>query len=183
MKTLLRLAMLLVAVTPMASAQPATQPAAGGGPTTRPAPRGANAPPADQLLNSMLKPPQDSGRVLQPLPDPPKVDAGTGKVVAPIAPQPTVMREGSYVVDRVGRLTKTADGQQWEVTFEADGRALQDPPMLILPNLKLAAMEQAVSSNSRDLRFRITGMVTEYKGKNYILLEKVLAIPDQAQQF
>ena len=82
MKTLLKLAgLLLLAVSPMAIAQPATQPATGG-PTTKPVPRGANAPAPDQLLNSMLKPPQDSGRVLQPLPDPPKVDAGTGKVGA-----------------------------------------------------------------------------------------------------
>jgi hypothetical protein len=93
------------------------------------------------------------------------------------------MREGSYVVDRVGRLNKTSDGQQWEVSFEADGRTMKDPPMLILPNLKLAQMEQAVTAASRDVRFRITGMVTEYKGKNYLLLEKVLAIPEQTQQF
>ena len=78
---------------------------------------------------------------------------------------------------------KTPDGQQWEVTFEADGRTMKDPPMLILPNLKLSAMEQAVNASNRDVRFRLTGMVTEYKGRNYILLEKVLAIPEQTQQF
>jgi hypothetical protein len=151
------------------------------GPATRPA--RTTPPSADQLMNSMLKPPTDTGRILQPLPDPPKVDAATGRVVAPSPPQPSLMREGSYIVDRVGRLNKTSDGQQWEVTFEADGRTMKDPPMLILPNLKLSAMEQAVSTSSRDVRFRITGMVTEYKGKNYLLLEKVLAIPEQTQQF
>src|SRR4051812_48986355 len=148
-------------------------------PTTKPARAGPAAP--DQLLNSMLKPPADNGRVLTPLPDPPKIDAGTGRAIAPGPPQPNLVREGSYVVDRVGRLTKATDTQQWEVSFEADGKTMQDPPMLILPNQKLAAMEQAVSGASRDLRFRITGMVTEYKGKNYILLEKVLAIPEPTQ--
>jgi hypothetical protein len=173
---LVSLVLIVLLLGTVASAQ--TKPAA---PATKPS---RTAPPsADQLMNSMLKPPTDSGRVLQPLPDPPKVDAATGRVVAPSPPQPTLMREGSYIVDRVGRLNKTSDGQQWEVTFEADGRTMKDPPMLILPNLKLAAMEQAVTSASRDVRFRITGMVTEYKGKNYLLLEKVLAIPEQTQQF
>jgi hypothetical protein len=172
----LPLLLIVVLLGAVASAQ--TRPS---GPSTKPS---RTAPPsADQLMNSMLKPPTDSGRVLQPLPDPPKVDAATGRVVAPSPPQPTLIREGSYLVDRVGRLNKTSDGQQWEVTFEADGRTMKDPPMLILPNLKLAAMEQAVTAASRDVRFRITGMVTEYKGKNYLLLEKVLAIPEQTQQF
>jgi hypothetical protein len=40
------------------------------------------------------------------------------------------------------------------------------------------ALENAVSGASRDLRFRITGMVTEYHGRNYVLLEKVTVVPD-----
>jgi hypothetical protein len=44
-------------------------------------------------------------------------------------------------------------------------------------------MEDAVRSSSRDLRFRVTGMITEYRGRNYILLEKVTVIPDATQQF
>lgn len=60
---------------------------------------------------------------------------------------------------------------------------MKDPPVLILPNLKLMAMENAVSSANRDLRFRVTGMVTEYRGRNYVLLEKVVVVPDPTQQF
>ena len=55
--------------------------------------------------------------------------------------------------------------------------------MLILPNLKLMSMESAVTSADRDLRFRVTGMVTEYRGRNYVLLEKVVVVPDAMQQF
>ncbi|MDB5319809.1 MAG: hypothetical protein JWN40_1440, partial [Phycisphaerales bacterium] len=77
----------------------------------------------------------------------------------------------------------SADGQTAELTFEADGKALKDPPMIILPNLKLMQMENAVAGNSRDLRFKVTGVVTEYKGRNYILLERVVVVPDVAQQF
>jgi hypothetical protein len=108
----------------------------------------------------------------------------TGKnAIAPAAPQLNLVREGTYIPDRTGRLTHSADGQTAEFTFDADGKALKDPPMIILPNQKLKQMEDAVTGNSRDLRFRVTGVVTEYKGRNYILLERAVVIPDVAQQF
>ena len=60
---------------------------------------------------------------------------------------------------------------------------MQDPPLLILPNLKLQAMEDAVSSSNKDQSFRVSGLVTEYRGRNYLLLEKAVVIPDVEQQF
>jgi hypothetical protein len=126
----------------------------------------------------------DGTRVLQVPNTPPTEDKTSGPgAVKPNAPAVAVQREGTYVVDRVGRLTRSADGSQAEFTFDSDARALRDPPVIILPSLKLTAMENAVSSANRDLRFRITGMLTEYRGRNYILLEKVVVIPDVAQQF
>jgi hypothetical protein len=44
-------------------------------------------------------------------------------------------------------------------------------------------METAVNASSRDLQFRITGMVTEYRGRNYVLLEKVVVVPDSTKNF
>ena len=70
-----------------------------------------------------------------------------------------------------------------EFTFDSDGKTMKDPPLVVLPNLKLMAMENAVTGSSRDLRFRISGTVTEYKGRNYILLDKVVVVPDLDQQF
>jgi hypothetical protein len=137
------------------------------------------------LLDSLLKPPSAAGQPLQPIPEGPIIDASTGKsAVAPGAPQLNLRREGSYVVDRTARLSRVGqDGQQSELTFDADGQALRDPPMIILPNLKLMQMENAVSGGTRDLKFKVTGLVTEYKGRNYILLEKVVVVPDVVQQF
>lgn len=143
------------------------------GPSTRPA-----ALPPDQMLDRMLRP-SSEGQTLRPTDDAPRTDRTSGSgAVAPGAPQISVMREGSYIVDRLGRLTPTADGQQMEFTFESDGKTMQDPPLVILPNLKLMAMERAAELATRDLRFRITGMVTEYKGRNYILLDKVVVVPE-----
>jgi hypothetical protein len=139
--------------------------------------------PADQLLEQMLKP--DAGakaRPVQPVDRPPAQDRTSGAgAVAPDAQPITVMREGSFIIDRVGRLTRTGDGQM-EFSFEADGRSMQDPPVIILPNLKLMMMEDAVAGHNRDLRFRITGVVTEYKGRNYVLLDKVVVVQDEERQ-
>ncbi len=174
-------------------AGPTTAPAAAstgmtGGSTPADAPAIPPASPenADQLLSRMLQPASGNGNPspLQPIAHPPAADATSGSgAVAPGAPTVTVMREGSFIVDRTGRLTRSADGQQMEFTFDADGVALKDPPLVILPNLKLMTMENAVSSSNKDLRFRVTGMVTEYRGRNYLLLDKAVVIPDVVQQF
>jgi hypothetical protein len=173
-----------VALAPVALAQATTRPtAATTQPTTRPG-SGVQAVPPSQLLDSLLKPSSAAGQPLQPIQEGPAPDVTSGKnAVAPGAPQVNLMREGSFIIDRTGRLTRSTDGQTAELTFESDGKALQDPPMVILPNLKLTQMENAVLGNARDVRFKVTGMVTEYKGRNYVLLEKVVVVPDVIQQF
>ncbi len=150
------------------------------GQTTRPAKPADSESTLDQLLKS-------TGPAARPLPavaDAPAIDATSGKgAVVPHAPPQNVLREGTFLVDRVGRLQRSADGQQTEFHFDADGKTLRDPPVVIIPNLKLTQMENAVSGSARDLRFRITGMVTEYHGRNYVLLEKVVVVPDAVQPF
>ena len=167
------------------TARPATRPAAtrGAAPTTRPAKELS----AEEMLSQMLKPAERTGnRPLAPLPEAagggPDRTSGAG-AVAPAAPVVNVLREGTFLVDRIGRLNRTRDGSQAEFTFESDGTSLQDPPVVILPNLKLMQMENAVSGGAKDLKFKVTGLVTEYKGRNYILLEKVVVVPDIVQQF
>ena len=153
--------------------------------TTQPTTRPSGPLPASEMLNQMLRAPT-GGTVqpLQPIPNPPPPDATTGSAaVAPGATTQPVIREGTFLIDRTGRLTRTADGQNWEFTFEADGRGMADPPVIILPNLKLMQMEQALKNSNRDLRFRVTGMVTEYNARNYLLLEKVVVPPEVTQQF
>jgi hypothetical protein len=169
------LGLLFVAVL-RADDTPTTQPS----PATRPADM-----PADQLLSQMLRPSAGpAAQPLQPILDPPALDQTTGKMVVPNSAVPqNLKREGDYIRDRMGRMTKSADGSQFEFQFESDGRTMQDPPVIILPNLKLMAMENAVNASNRDLRFRITGPVTEYKGRNYILLEKVSVVQEPVQQF
>jgi hypothetical protein len=107
-------------------------------------------------------------------------DASTGAgAIAPGAPQLPTKREGTFIIDRTGRLARAADGQGWEFNFEADGQTLQDPPMKVLPNLKLMVMEEAIDRGGSDVRFRVSGSLTEYRGRNYILLEKVIVAQDR----
>lgn len=106
----------------------------------------------------------------------------TGPLAAGGAQQQAVAREGTYIVDRVGRLTRASDGAL-EFTLDADGKAMQDPPLRMIPNLKLADMEDAIASNSRDLRFRVTGMLTEYRGRNFVLIEKFVVLSEERKAF
>lgn len=157
--------------TSQARQTPATQPST---PSTRP-----SALPADQLLSQMLRPNERASATLKPQADSEVRDITTGRgATAPNAPQMPLLREGSFVVDRTGRLTRNNEGGGWEFTFDADGRTLKDPPMMILPNLKLQTMEDAVKGANRDLRFRITGVITEYRGRNAVLIEKVVVVTD-----
>jgi hypothetical protein len=169
-------------------AQPAGDP---DGKATRPATapassQAASPPSADEVLGRMLKPRRPGQDQELTINEPPAIDRTSGDAaVKPHAPVVTVMREGTPLVNRLGRLTLLSgpDGSRAEFTFESDGQALRDPPLILLPNLRLMAMEDAVRAAQRDLRFRVSGVVTEYRGRNYLLLEKVTVVQDITQQF
>ena len=159
--------------------------ASAGAQTTRPTTRPAGKS-AEEMLDQLLKPGSDVAKPIQPTTNVQTggVDATSGAgAVAPGAPVVTLMREGTDIVNRTGRLTRGADGQHWEFTFESDGRSMLDPPVIVLPNLTLMQMESALASAQRDLRFRVTGEITEYKGRNYILLRKRMVMSDAEKQF
>lgn len=136
---------------------------------------------ADQMLSEMLSadsqspgsPPQMAA---------PQTDLASGSgALPPKAPAVMVLPERSQIFDRVCRLSRSADGMHEELTLESDGTALQDPPLIVLPNLKLMSLEGA--SGDPTARFRVTGMITEYRGRNYILLQKVVVMAESDRQF
>lgn len=86
-----------------------------------------------------------------------------------------LLPEGFYVVDRRGRLVRSGD--QWMFAFESDGKALADPPMGLLRNEWLERVESEVATGAHGVIFRVSGEVTCYRGKNYLLLRKVLLEP------
>ena len=159
---------------------PATQPADMSSPVPAPAPS------ADQVLSQMLQSPQlQHQRAIQPSAGnlTPNLSTGGTLGVAPDAPKSGLQREGTEEVDRVGRLQRTPDGAFTELVFDSDGKTMADPPLLILPNLKLMSMETAANTASEPVKFRVTGVITEYHGRNYILLEKAVVVGDKEQEF
>ena len=80
--------------------------------TTRPATQPSTQPSGDQVLDDMLKPlPADRGRSVQTPPTGVAIDRTSGSgATAPNAPAVRVIREGTYIIDRIGRLARTPDG-------------------------------------------------------------------------
>jgi hypothetical protein len=159
------------------------------GQTTQPSDAPATPTPTpDQVLQQMLNPNgTDKNAPILPQPAPsaivaPDSTSGAG-ALAPHAPPVNLLREGTDIIDRVGRIQKNDDGGQVQFVFDSDGRTLRDPPVIILQNLRLMGMEDAAKAANRDLRFRITGSVTEYRGRNYILLDKAVVVQDKDQEF
>jgi hypothetical protein len=113
--------------------------------------------------------------------DKPLLPAGATR--APDRGNVQTLREGTFIVDRVGRLIKSDQTNAYEFVFESDSGTPADAPIRVLPNLKLMVMEDAIEGTSRELRFRVTGMLTEYRGHNYVLLEKVVVVQDGGKSF
>jgi hypothetical protein len=145
-------------------------------PTTRPA-----IPDVDAMMRSLLVPERPRAMPIPPAPDPPPISS-IDRPIKPNPPPQNLVREGTIRFDRLGRLTRNADGQQ-EVTFDGDGQTLSDPPMIVLPNRKLMDMENLIKSTGAEQKFKITGMVTEYNGRNYILLDKAQAVSSDRPSF
>ncbi len=78
------------------------------------------------------------------------------------------------IVDRIGRIAYDPDDKYWLFVFESDGKSLLEPPIAILPSKLLEIVEQTLQKSSQPVKFRISGQVTRYQNKNYLLLRKVL---------
>jgi hypothetical protein len=142
-------------------------------PTTQPAVQPLQS---DTILNRMLQP-GNAAQPLEPEPAPPSVDATSGQAaINPQAPVLTLKPEGSYIIGRLARFGPMVKGFR-ELVFDSDGQAMLDPPMLILPDQTLALMENQARLSNDPMAFRISGLVTQYKDRNYILVDKAVPEP------
>ncbi len=91
--------------------------------------------------------------------------------VAPNAPKTNRVREGEFVWNRTGRLVRDEKSASWFFAFDADGKNMKDPPMGLIPSRLLKVMEDASSEGSQPMRFKVSGEVTEYAGKNYLWVQ------------
>jgi hypothetical protein len=127
--------------------------------------------PVDSLLDGML-------RDREPAPVESTVNPTRPPAAVAVAPAGRLLREGSFVVDRVGQVRRTDDGQ-FVFGFQSTGPGVPaadaESPMTLVPNLNLMAVESALRSNPYH-SFRVTGRVTEYRGRNHLILEKVVVL-------
>ena len=85
------------------------------------------------------------------------------------------MRQNSVLVNRTGFFEKCPDGS---MVFKLDalGRSIQQTFIRLLPCEVLEYAEQKQSTQSEPIRFTIAGIVTEYKGRKYLLLQRVTRV-------
>ena len=89
--------------------------------------------------------------------------------VAPGQPQPTLKREGEFIVNRRGRLVRSPDGAHVLFQFEADSAQAQEAPMVMQACRNLEAMEDYVAERGDTAVFVVSGQVHVYRGANYLL--------------
>lgn len=89
--------------------------------------------------------------------------------VAPGEPQPTLRREGEFIVNRVGRLRRSSESGRMLFVFDADDKDSPEPPMILQACRLLETMENLVQERGGQVTFKISGQVHTYRGANYLL--------------
>ena len=161
------------------AATPATEPSETASP---PAARATTVPSAKSVLEGLI-----NDRVAAPAAEPvtPVVNPDMALTPAVTANAPNapvaVRRLEKEALQGVGRLIKDEKNNAIVFVFDSDGAAMTDPPINLLPNLLLESMEQINAKSPRGAKFKIVGEITEYNGKNFLLLRKVSEIRDLNQ--
>lgn len=162
---------------PATSSQPEKAPAKPSETPAKPATPPEKAPPTppadpstEDILRDMEK--QRGNSPAKPSPAPQPAAPAPGGPAQPgvrvQSPSGRLLREGTFLVERRGRLVRATTGD-WLYTFDADAKGQADPTMVVLPCQKLEAMEKLAERYGESLSFTVTGQVFVYKNKNYIL--------------
>jgi hypothetical protein len=81
------------------------------------------------------------------------------------------MFEGTPIVRRIGRIVPQGDG--WAFAFDTDHAQDAEQPLRLLPNQSLQFMVELYERNPAGLVFTISGEVTDFSGRNYVLARSV----------
>ena len=77
------------------------------------------------------------------------------------------LREGTVLVDVVGYFKRTGDRAMFYRSGDKHG-------MGVLENLNLQRVIERVTINSDQLEWVVTGTVTEFKNRNYLIIDRVV---------
>ena len=157
-----------------AASRPATK-AASGPATTRPA-----VPSPEEVMAHLISDKLGKPIVLQK-DDLQKIKGEVPSVAPTPKAGPLPAGRGDMAVDRLVTLLPAGVGRWLQVSFEADN-TLQEPPLRLLPCELLAKAERiAWSGRGRTMRLRVSGQITRYKQRRYLLLRKILEEKDLNQ--
>ncbi len=117
--------------------------------------------PVEQLVT--IKP-MLTAKPIPGLPSP----AGTGAWPA--------LPEGTWIWNRAGRLLYEQPLRQWLIVFQADSARLTQPPLILLPCMLLERMEHRSAKFGTEVQFKISGEITQFKGRNYLFITYVEAV-------
>jgi len=167
---------LVVGPAPSEANAPASRPATATAPTTAASAPGGVDP--DEIIRRLSA--QRPGRtVVATAPIAPTQPAPPS--AAPPPAQGTIASaKGSMVVDRVVRIYAEDKAGWWIVSFVGDN-TLREPPIRVLPSPLLEEAEKEVAAAPPKIKFRVSGELTEYKGRRYLLLRKLMVERDLGQ--
>jgi hypothetical protein len=100
------------------------------------------------------------------------VDWVRDAIGADLSPAPLAMPEGTFVARRPGRIARVGSGHLVFVPDRTAGGTIPVPgegPMLLLPNQAVGRLESALGASTLE-RVVLSGEVTVYGGRNYLLL-------------
>lgn len=138
----------------------------------------ANTDPRVEDLIRDLESMRGPARVMDPsdtTSTPPATPPSTSPSSDPATPAPAeaseaLTPEGTLLVNRRGRLTRSAaTGGRIAIAFDNDPDSPVTGSMVVLPCSMLRSMEEVVATKSEDLAFIVSGRVLVYEGQNYLL--------------
>jgi len=80
-----------------------------------------------------------------------------------------LVREGAFIVSRLGRISRSGTGGEWMITFDSDKNGQMDPPMVLLPCRLLERLVRVAQSDGDAARVIISGQVYAFQEVNYLL--------------
>ena len=104
-------------------------------------------------------------------------DSDTVKDIVTKVPKRAPFKRDTILADRTGFLREQDEGLPI-FGFDALGRSIQVKSLQLLPCYVLEWTEELQSEELDPVRLRIAGIVTRYKGKDYLLLERTVRVYD-----
>lgn len=85
--------------------------------------------------------------------------------------------DGDLLVRRRGRLTRQAGAWRYTIDNDSDGASKFQTSMVLLPSLNLQRMEVLAADRGENQPFEISGLITQYRGRNYLVPTIYRVIP------